>query len=101
MKKLKHLGNKVLFSFKKIYRLSTAVNKSQPNNMDGDSKKREKSNQKESSNCCLGDSDLSEPPRVRRSFLYCDAVDKFLLDDVWNILPRISIIFWLILLFAS
>ena len=70
--------------------------------MEGDSiSKREKDNQTESCNCCSSDSDTPEPIRFRRRFLYCDEINKFLLGDVWYLLPGISLLFWALLLVAS
>jgi len=48
-----------------------------------------------------GDSDLSEPPRVRCRILHRDAVDRVLLDYNLIILPWFSLFLWIIFLVAQ
>jgi hypothetical protein len=69
--------------------------------MDGDSISHEKgtaNNKEKSAIDILGDSDVSEPPRVRRSLLFCDENDRILLDYNWHILPWISLLLWFVFL---
>ena len=69
--------------------------------MDGDSISHEKgtANSKGKSGISiLSDSDVSEPPRVRRGFLFCDETDRILLDYNGYILPWISLLLWFVFL---
>jgi len=69
--------------------------------MESDSRNNEKgqrSNRRQSSVNLLSDSDVSEPPRVRRSLLFGHEGHRILLAYNWNILPWISLFLWFVFL---
>ncbi len=69
--------------------------------MDGDSITHEKGTQnskRKSGIDILGGSDVPEPLRFRRGFLFCDENDRILLDYNWNILPWIGLLLWFVFL---
>lgn len=48
----------------------------------------------------LNGRDVFQPSRVRRLIQGSDGLDRFLLDYGYNVLPRISIVIYIILLFT-
>ena len=57
--------------------------------------------QKESDSSIASDSDIPKPIRVRCGLLFRNENNQVLLDYNFNILPWISIIFWIIFLVSK
>ncbi len=55
----------------------------------------------ESVNCDVDDSDFFQPARVRRAFCSCNEIDRFILDNRYRLLFRVSPILWIVLLFFT
>ena len=66
--------------------------------MDGDSKRQSKKSSLRNDSSDAGD--ILQPTGVRCSIRLCDEIDGFLLDYGYYILPRFSLLIWIILLFA-
>ena len=62
--------------------------------MDNDNLETETS--QESGDSCFSGRNLLQPPWVRRAVQNGDGLDRFILDNYFYILLRLSILFWII-----